>query len=106
VRVIFTRQARPKAASQAPKVKIIMVRKRLLPDVKLEDNIIRSIRLRIILSRARRVMSKWVRWVTIVSKAVMVQKGIKDTGIKVRDIVLGEKSLPMIYKTIAIYISF
>lgn len=66
----------------------------------------RNIKFRIIASRAKRAMRRWQRWITIEIRAVITQSGIRDEGIKVIDIVLGEDSLFLIYKIKAYYISF
>lgn len=60
-RVILTRHANPRAASQVPKVRMIIIRNILMPDVKFDLIIIRIKRFKIIASRARRVVRRWVR---------------------------------------------
>lgn len=80
-RVIFTRHARPKAASHAPKVRIIITKNN--DDMEDSEEVNKAIinRFKIIASKANKVIKIWVRWETMVSIVDIVQKTIKDKGI-------------------------
>lgn len=71
-------------------------------NVEVRDEESRAIinRLRIIASKANKVIKMWVRWVTIVSIVDIVQNTIKDRGIN--DITIREKSQSSVYKTEAL----
>lgn len=68
-------------------------------EVILDINIIKIIRFRIIASKAKRVMRRWERWVTMVIIDIIIEKGIREEGINSIVIVLGEVSLFLVYKT-------
>lgn len=80
-RVIFTKQAKPSAASQAPKVRIIITKNREnKEDIEELRRAIIS-KFKIIASKASKVIKIWVRWVTIVNIVDIVQNSINDKGI-------------------------
>lgn len=60
-RVIFTRHAKPKAASHAPKVNRTMARNSSDLATELDLKIANNIKFRIMASRARRVINRWLR---------------------------------------------
>lgn len=59
-------------------------------EVMLDISIIRIIRLRIIASRDNKVIRRWRRCVIIEIIAIIMENGIKEEGINVRVIVVGE----------------
>jgi len=99
----LTRHASPREASHAPNVSITIIRNRFKCESRLEDRIIRRVRLRIRASRASRVISRCERWAIIEIKAIKIQNGIIDKGIKVRGIVLGRNFFLWFTRPLRIY---
>lgn len=82
VRMRLTRQARPMHASQAPNVSIIIIRGASEGLFFLRSRGRERIRVRIMVSRARRDISRCFRWIDIVSREDIDAKDRKVMGVR------------------------
>ena len=80
-------------------MRIIIERNKFIFEVIFDIIIIKIIRLRIIASKERRAIRMCDRCIINVIIDIIIEKGIKEEGINVKVIVLGEISLSLIYKT-------
>lgn len=95
-RLIAVMHARPRLASQAPNVRIMITN---ISQVLLVSAISIRIRLRIIDSRAKRVISKWWRWITTHVRVISTRIGQIRV---IQDIIERRKVfLFLVYKTSA-----
>lgn len=81
VRVKRTKHARPRLASQAPKVRMIKIRKAWFIDRRDEENEIKNARERIIASKERSAIKIWWRWETIVKMGARHMKGVIENKV-------------------------
>jgi len=72
-----TRIASPRAASQAPKDSNIKMRNGLFRDVRQCIRAVRAVRVRRMLSVARRTMRRWVRWEINRQMHIIIGMGIR-----------------------------
>lgn len=97
VRAIETRQARPSLASQAPKVKRIKGKNISIELIVPDKKILSNAKVRIMASRARRLVKMWFRWEIMVRIAIKGRTGKNDEERK--DIASGILFQSPVYKT-------
>lgn len=80
IRDIATRQARPRLASHAPNVNITIEIINSEEFIKIINEAIIRVKVKIIASKTKRAINKWFRWIDSVNKAIIIEKGVRNNN--------------------------